>query len=254
MRRPASLLFAGILASLSHAGESDLRARLEDEYALLGDEEPAVREAATERMRKEGLAAAAFVREKLSAEKDAEVVGRLLQVLRAIELEELVELEGKAEEAMAEVKALESRFADPRDEMSRLESDLEAARMRLEKVVEEIRDRVDRQEAAAPPEEPEPEPEGYLRSVPNIGDLAVEPKIDGEVLFLGRRDSHIVISAGSDQKVEKGMKFTVYRGERYVSKLVVTSARRGFAICREILDFRKEPPRQGDSVSTRVFD
>lgn len=250
MPRRAILLFGAVLASLSIAGEPDLRARLERDYVLLGDEDPVVREAATERMLKEGVGAAAFVRGKLAIAKDAEVVGRLLRVLEMIEMEEQVELEGDAEDAMKEISTLESR-----DDTERRESDLAAAHTRLEQVLEAILERVERQAATAPPEEPRPEPESTLRSpVPNIGDLAVEPKIDGEVLFIGRRHAHMVISAGSALKVEKGMKFTVYRGDRYVSKVVVTAVRRGFATCREILDFRKEVPRKGDSVSTRVFD
>ncbi len=255
MLRPPLILFASVLASLSIAGEAGLRARLEADYARLGDEAPTVREAATERMLDAGVAAAAFVREKLAIEDDAEVEGRLLRVLRAIEREELVELEREAEESMMAMSALESRIKAEPGDRERLESDLEDARRRLERVLDGMGDRMDRLATAAPPEEPATEPVSYLRGpTPNIGDLAVEPKIDGEILFLGRRNSLVVISAGSERKAVAGMKFTVYRGERYVSKVVVTSARRGFALCREILDFRKEPPRKGDSVSTRVFD
>ncbi len=95
----------------------------------------------------------------------------------------------------------------------------------------------------------------YLRErVPNIGDLAVEPKIDGVVLGVSDKVNLILISVGGKDKVQVGYKFTVYRGSAYVSKLVVDKVEDGWAACRELTDFRKDAIQQGDNVSTRVFD
>lgn len=95
----------------------------------------------------------------------------------------------------------------------------------------------------------------YLRErVPNIGDLAVEPKIDGVVLGVSDKVNLILISVGGKDKVQVGYKFTVYRGSQYVSKLVVDKVEDGWAACRELTDFRKDAVQQGDNVSTRVFD
>jgi hypothetical protein len=95
----------------------------------------------------------------------------------------------------------------------------------------------------------------YLRErVPNIGNLAVEPKIDGIVLGVSDKVNLVLISVGGKDKVEVGYKFTVYRGSTYVSKLVVDKVEDQWAACRELTEFRKDSIQQGDSVSTRVFD
>jgi len=95
----------------------------------------------------------------------------------------------------------------------------------------------------------------YLRErVPNIGDLAVEPKIDGVVLGVSDKVNLVLISVGTKDKVQIGYKFTVYRGSQYVSKLVVDKVEDGWAACRELTEFRKDAIQQGDSASTRVFD
>jgi hypothetical protein len=95
----------------------------------------------------------------------------------------------------------------------------------------------------------------YLRDrVPNIGDLAVEPKIDGVVLGVSDKVNLVLISVGSKDKVQVGFKFTVYRGSQYISKLVVDKVEDGWSACRELTDFRKDTIQQGDNVSTRVYD
>jgi peptidoglycan hydrolase CwlO-like protein len=95
----------------------------------------------------------------------------------------------------------------------------------------------------------------YLRDrVPNIGDLAVEPKIDGLVLGVSDKVNLVLISVGQKDKVQVGFKFTVYRGSQYVSKLVVDKVEDTWAACRELTDFRKDTIQQGDKVSTRIYD
>ncbi|KAF0241388.1 MAG: hypothetical protein FD180_4478 [Planctomycetota bacterium] len=265
MFRSSLLLLAALASSLpAFADDTDLKGRLEREYVDLGAEDPEVREIATEQMLNEGVSAGSFVRNKLAAEKDPEVNGRLLVVLRAIEHEEVTSLERTAETELREISRLDARIAGleaaATEESFRvvtLARDLAVARRRLEQTLEEIGKRLDCQVAATPTiEQPaEPEKTEYLRGGGgNIGDFAVDPRIDCQILYVDKDSPVIVISAGSNLKVETGMKFTVYRGSQYVSKIVVTAAGAGFASCRELLDFRKEPLRQGDPVSTRVFD
>jgi peptidoglycan hydrolase CwlO-like protein len=95
----------------------------------------------------------------------------------------------------------------------------------------------------------------YLRErVTNIGDLAVEQKVDGIVLGVSDKVNLVLISVGAKDKVQVGYKFTVYRGSNYVSKLVVDKVEDQWSACRELTEFRKDAITQGDSVSTRVFD
>lgn len=95
----------------------------------------------------------------------------------------------------------------------------------------------------------------YMRErMPNVGELGVEPKIDGIVLGVSDKVNLVLISVGGKDKVQVGFKFTVYRGSTYVSKLVVDKVDDQWAACRELTEFRKDTIQQGDSVSTRVFD
>ncbi len=86
------------------------------------------------------------------------------------------------------------------------------------------------------------------------GGLGVEPKIDGVVLGVSDKVNLVLISVGTNDKVQVGYKFTVYRGSEYVSKLIVDKVEDKWAACRELTDFRKREIEQGDNVSTRVFD
>jgi hypothetical protein len=95
----------------------------------------------------------------------------------------------------------------------------------------------------------------YLRQlVPNLNNIPMEPKIDGQVLGVSSNVNLVLISVGEKDKVQVGYRFTVYRGSTYVSKLVVDRVDDAWAACRELTEFRKDTIQQGDSVSTRVFD
>lgn len=79
------------------------------------------------------------------------------------------------------------------------------------------------------------------------------PKIDGFVMAVSDKVNLVLIDVGSDKSVEVGYKFTVYRGDEYVSRLVVDRVESGWSACRELTDFRKREIQQGDNVSTRIF-
>lgn len=99
---------------------------------------------------------------------------------------------------------------------------------------------------------PQREPGG---SVSNIGDLAVEPKIDGRVIGLRPRTGIVFISAGSESGLWRGAKFTVMRGDLYVSVLVADHIEPGWSGCHEETDWRKPEnngPQLDDEVTTRL--
>lgn len=79
-------------------------------------------------------------------------------------------------------------------------------------------------------------------------------KIDGRALSFESGSSRALISVGRKDGVREGFRFTVYRGEDYVTKLVVERVHGSWSVCRELKDFRKRDPEDGDLVSTRVFD
>lgn len=264
MRREtlACLAFLGALSALpatrpAGAEDSDLQVRLARAHAGLASDDPAERDTATQNLLNEGVAAASFVREKLPLEKDPEVAARLQLVLEAIEMEEFVLLKIEADRELERIAALRDRLAKldtAHPERSSLEASVAAVRAHLKGLFSRISERLkDDSEPDPLPKDPAPAIE-WNKSHPNIADMETEPKIDGDVLFIHGERPLFLISAGADQKAARGMKFTVYRGSEYVSKLVVVELGARFAVCRELDEFRKSSIRPEDPVSTRVFD
>ena len=62
----------------------------------------------------------------------------------------------------------------------------------------------------------------------------------------------VLLSVGSDDKVEKGFHFSVYRGSEFVGKVIVEKVLKDSSGCRVL--FTKEGSRiqAGDSAATRL--
>lgn len=167
-----------------------------------------------------------------------------------IELEQL-----NAKQEAFRFDAMESRATAAEKTRDTLHAELLTANDRLEKAYKDIAEMEKQLVDVSRAKNDIEQQLAYLRDrVPNLGDLAVEPKIDGVVLGVSDKVNLILISVGGKDKVQVGYKFTVYRGSAYVSKLVVDKVEDGWAACRELTDFRKDAIQQGDNVSTRVFD
>ncbi|MBI2921162.1 MAG: hypothetical protein HYY18_08770 [Planctomycetes bacterium] len=78
--------------------------------------------------------------------------------------------------------------------------------------------------------------------------------IDRIVLGVSDKVNLVLISVGGKDSVKVGDKFKVYRGDTYISTLVVDKVEDRWAACRELKDLAKETIQQGDDVSRRVFD
>ncbi len=62
----------------------------------------------------------------------------------------------------------------------------------------------------------------YLRERCKGADIAVvPPPIDAKVVDVDTKEKLVVLSVGRDQKVEKGFRFTVYRGASFIGKVEV---------------------------------
>lgn len=62
----------------------------------------------------------------------------------------------------------------------------------------------------------------------------------------------VLLSAGSDDKVEKGFHFSVYRGSSFVGKVIVEKVLRDACGCRVLFTKEGESVRPGDSAATRL--
>ena len=76
--------------------------------------------------------------------------------------------------------------------------------------------------------------------------------INGRVLAVRPEVNLVMLSVGSDDKVKKGYRFTVYDGERYVGKVEVERVFSDMCSARILPDWTKEEIREGQDASTAL--
>jgi hypothetical protein len=81
------------------------------------------------------------------------------------------------------------------------------------------------------------------------------PRIDARVaaVRLDGKPALVLLSAGSDDQVEKGFEFSVYRGSDFVARVLVEKVQRDSCGCSVIFTREGDAIRVGDSAATR-FD
>jgi len=79
-----------------------------------------------------------------------------------------------------------------------------------------------------------------------------QPDVDihGKVLAVRPKVNLVMVSVGSDQKVKKGYRFTVYREDRYIGKIEVEQVFDNMCSARILSPWTKEKVKEGDDVST----
>lgn len=96
-----------------------------------------------------------------------------------------------------------------------------------------------------------------IRAVQNSGvkidtiGSTVKP-LDGEVVAVSDDVPILMLSIGSDQGVEKGYQFTVYRGNKFVGRVIVEEVYKEMSEAKIIRDMTVEKPKKGDKVTTRI--
>ena len=80
------------------------------------------------------------------------------------------------------------------------------------------------------------------------------PAIDGTVVAVKNDLSPglVLLSVGADDKVEAGFRFSIYRGNKFVGKVVVERVLRDSAGCRILFTNEGEEIKQGDNAATRL--
>jgi len=96
--------------------------------------------------------------------------------------------------------------------------------------------RPDREEVASPPPR----------------DPADLPRIDGVVTAVDPEKNVVVLSVGRDDRVRPGYRFIVYRGDRYVARIVVDRVGEDTCAGHSQKEVERTPIRVGDKVATRL--
>ena len=89
----------------------------------------------------------------------------------------------------------------------------------------------------------------YYPALPGAGAMAA---VTGVVSAASAKDDVYVISVGSKDKVEVGYEFTVFRGNEYVSTIVVDAVYPTYSAGRTKPGMKKSDVRPGDSVTTKL--
>ena len=80
----------------------------------------------------------------------------------------------------------------------------------------------------------------------------VAPPIDAKVVDVDTKEKLVVLSVGRDQKVEKGFRFTVYRGESFVGQVEVFAVYPDLSGARILFTKEGASVEQGDNASTSL--
>ena len=92
----------------------------------------------------------------------------------------------------------------------------------------------------------------YKSKYGGVGDIVSVEPVDGQVQAVDNAMDIYVISIGSKDKVTVGYEFVVYRGNDYVSTIVVDQVFAQHASCKTKSGMKKRDIQAGDKVSTRL--
>jgi len=96
----------------------------------------------------------------------------------------------------------------------------------------------------------------YKRKAPTLLTEAVPAKlVEGKITAISDKpDLNIVmISVGKNDGVELGMRFTVYRADKYVAKVQVEKVEAQWAACFSIKEFQSDTIKINDNVTTSPY-
>ena len=98
--------------------------------------------------------------------------------------------------------------------------------------------------------------EQYKKLAPSlITEGTITKVIEGKVLAISDKAelNIIMISAGKNDGVEVGMKFTVYRADKYVAKIQIEKAEASHSSAFSIKEFQADTIRVNDNVTTSPY-
>jgi hypothetical protein len=77
--------------------------------------------------------------------------------------------------------------------------------------------------------------------------------VDGRVQAVSKEYNVVILSVGIDEGVKIGNTFTIYRDDKFVSKVVVDKAEKDWSSARVLDGFDRELIKVGDSASNRIY-
>lgn len=90
----------------------------------------------------------------------------------------------------------------------------------------------------------------YKKKYGEISGLDVAPPVEGHVKAISDKMNLFIIDLGKNDGIEKGMKFSLIRGDEYVTEIKVVDVRRDWSAARSITDMQMRKPKVGDLVTS----
>jgi predicted nuclease with TOPRIM domain len=95
-------------------------------------------------------------------------------------------------------------------------------------------------------------PDIYQEMIGPSDEVAELPTIRGKVTAVDTKLGLVVINAGQHQGSKKGIPFIVFRGDKYVGKVVVDEVFPDVSACFYVRDVMQGDPEVGDDVTTKL--
>ncbi|MDI6733430.1 MAG: hypothetical protein QME51_04870 [Planctomycetota bacterium] len=166
------------------------------------------------------------------------------QIQKNKELNETLEkLQATKDEAVKERTLLEEKFLDGQNNLLRLEKNLAALEQQYITQAKELN-------------QTKSVLEQYKRIAPTLLPDGVPAKlIEGHILAVSDKPgiNIVLISVGKNDGVEIGMRFTVYRADKYVAKIQVEKAEAQWSSAFIIKEFLADTIKPNDKITTSPY-
>lgn len=136
-----------------------------------------------------------------------------------------------ANNAVTEQKRLESELMDAQDQIAGLEKKIVALSKELESAGVML--------------------QAYKDKFGVISELVSAPALTAKVSAVDEKLNIVVLSIGKDEGVKPGYEFTVYRGDKYVGKVVVDDVAKDHCSGYSKKELQQAPIQVGDDARTR---
>ena len=136
-----------------------------------------------------------------------------------------------ANNAVTEQKRLESELMDAQDQIAGLEKKIVALSKELETAGVML--------------------QAYKDKFGVISELVSAPALTAKVSAVDEKLNIVVLSIGKDEGVKPGYEFTVYRGDKYVGKVVVDDVAKDHCSGYSKKELQQGPIQVGDDARTR---
>lgn len=177
----------------------------------------------------------------LTARYEALAAGLVEQRNKNDELQKLVdENRNRKEQAELDRDTIQARLLETEDKLIKAEKSLAALEEQYVVMAKDLNSA-------------KGELDFYHKRVPDIKPGEAIVSVEGKVLTVSEKVNLVIINVGKKDKVDVGMEFTVYRGDKFIGKIRIEKVESEWSSAMCLQEFMKERVQAGDNVATHVY-